>query len=220
MDNAGDSFLAGIDRETGKNRWRIKRPRQINWITPIALDANAQTVLFQNGNEATAIDSQTGKVRWKLEGGFSTIPSSTQGEGLVFLTGGELKAVRPRQDGSAPEVVWDGGKVTGGYASPLYYKGRIYGLAAVNVVCLNASDGKEQWKQRMDGPFDASPVVADGKLYAVNRKGRTFVVELGDKPKIVARNDIDDTIQATPAIANGAIYLRSDKYLYAIGAKR
>jgi outer membrane protein assembly factor BamB len=63
-------------------------------------------------------------------------------------------------------------------------------------------------------------VIADGKLYAVNEEGLTSVVKLGEKPEVLATNELNDTILATPAIADGAIYLRSDRYLYCIGPKK
>jgi outer membrane protein assembly factor BamB len=221
LDNAGDSFVAGLDARTGRNLWKIGRDRTINWVTPLVVGAGGKaTVVFQTEAEALAVDPQTGKVRWRLKGSHSSIPSPAQGEGLVFLTGGELKAVRPRQDGSEPEVLWKAPRVTGGYTSPVYYRGLVYGVADVAAVCVGAADGKERWRQRIDGPFVASPVIGDGKLYAVNRKGRTYVVALGEKPKVLARNDLDDEFLATPAIANGSIYLRSDKYLYCVGAKK
>jgi outer membrane protein assembly factor BamB len=219
MENAGDSFVAGVDKHTGKNLWRRKRASTINWVTPLVL--NADTVLFQNDGEATAVDPKTGKERWNFQGGLTSIPSPTHGDGVVFLTGGQIRAVRPRQDGSKPEVVWEGPAITGGYPSPVYHRGQLYGLTNAAVVCLSAADGKEVWRQRVEGPFAGSPVIADGRLYAVNQKGRAFVVDVsGEKPKLLARNDVEDTILATPAIANGGIYLRSDKWLYCVGAKK
>lgn len=219
MDNAGDSFVAGIDTATGKNRWRAKRPREINWASPIAFtSAGKPAVLVVGPKEMTAYDPESGKVRWSAtDGKLTSIPSPAAGEGLLFLPGGPSRALRPRQDGSEPEAAWEGPPLAGGYASPVYHAGRVYGLTGAAVVCVHAADGKERWRQRAEGPFDASPVIADGKLYAVNRKGRTFVVQLGDPGKLIARNDLDDTILATPAIANGCLYLRSDKYLYCIG---
>ncbi|MFO0879177.1 MAG: PQQ-binding-like beta-propeller repeat protein [Gemmataceae bacterium] len=218
MENAADSFIAGLDRKTGKNLWKLKRPNAINWTSPFPIPGGL--VLFQNASEAAALDPDTGKTRWSVKGNWSTIPSPVHGEGLVFLTGQEVKAVRPLQDRSEPETVWEGGAIAGGFASPVYHKGFLYGVTGAAVVALSARDGKEAWRQRIEGPFDGSPIVADGKLYAVNRKGRTFVVELGEKPRVIARNDLDDTIITTPAVANGCLYLRSDKYLYCIGPKK
>jgi outer membrane protein assembly factor BamB len=222
LDNAGDSFAAGLDKRTGKNLWKVKRPREINWVTPLVFSsAGKPAALFVTPAGATAFEPETGKVRWRYEPrGLSSIPSPAQGEGLIFVPGGQVHALKPGDDGSTPEVVWKAGNITGGFASPVYHKGRLYGLTQVTVNCVNTSDGKEVWKQRADGPFWGSPVIAGDKLYAVNTKGRTFVVQLGEKPKLLARNDLDDTIHATPAVANGCIYLRSDKYLYCIGPKK
>jgi outer membrane protein assembly factor BamB len=84
----------------------------------------------------------------------------------------------------------------------------------VAVTCYDMEGKKELWKQRVEGSFSGSPVIADGKLYAVNEKGRTFVLDISsESAKVIARNDLTGTIQATPAVANGAIFLRSDKWL-------
>jgi outer membrane protein assembly factor BamB len=222
LENAGDSFAAGLDKKTGKNKWKVKRRRDINWVTPLVFTRGGQKgAVFSTTKEATAYDVRTGKVLWTVdEDGLSSIPSPAQGGGLIFLPGTELRALKPGAPGSTPEVAWRTDKFPLGFPSPLYHKGRLYGLSQVAVVCLDAKDGKELWRQRLDGPFSASPLVADGKLYAVSNKGRTTVVELGDTPKVLAKNDLDDTILATPAIANGCIYLRSDKFLYCIAPKK
>jgi outer membrane protein assembly factor BamB len=75
------------------------------------------------------------------------------------------------------------------------------------------------WQERATGPFAASPIIAGGKIYVVNEKGVTTVIGLDDKHEVLAKNDLDDTILATPAVTGGRIYLRSDKWLYCISAK-
>jgi outer membrane protein assembly factor BamB len=223
MENAGDSFAAGLDKRTGKNLWKVRREQDINWVSPLVFQAAGKpAVLFQTNHEATAYDVETGKVLWDFkEKDLSTIPSPTHGAGLLFLTGSSLRAVRPPAAGATAEVVWQVGGALGGFASPVFHNGRIYNLTSVAVDCLDAATGKRLGRVRAQGPFDASPVVAAGRLYAVNRKGRTYVFDLsGDEPKFLARNDLNDTFQATPAVANGCLFLRSDGYLYCIGPKK
>ena len=223
MENAGDSFIAGVDTATGKNLWRMKRSKTINWVSPIVGEANGQPVaIFPMPGNISAVDPATGKVRWSYEGkAISSMVSPSYSDGVLYSPrDGGLTALKPNTDGTPPRELWTSEKFGSGYASPVCQGGRVYGLGSVNVKCVSATDGKEVWTQRIDGPFSASPVVAGGRLYAVNNKGRTTVVELGDKPKILAKNDLDDTILATPAIANGCLYLRSDKYLYCIGSKK
>jgi outer membrane protein assembly factor BamB len=225
MENAGDSFAAGIDKKTGKNKWKVKRLRDINWVTPVVATIGGKTVaLFGTSKDVTAYDPETGAVRWSYAGG-SSIPSPAVGDGVVFAAGGELVALRPRQGGGAPEVLWKTGKLRAGYASPVYEKGRVYGMGGVAVSCLDARSGDEVWRLRVATPVAASPVLGDGKIYVVSELGVTTVLATGDKAKVLAKNALyeakavsdRDRILATPAIAEGAIYLRSDRQLFCIG---
>ncbi len=89
-------------------------------------------------------------------------------------------------------------------------------MTGTGVVRLDAAKGEVLWQERAPGPFAASPIVADGKIYVVNEKGVATVIGLDDKHEVLAKNDLDDTILGTPAVAGGRIYLRSDKWLYCI----
>jgi outer membrane protein assembly factor BamB len=178
-------------------------------------------VLLQSPTDLTAYDPETGKARWVFATqDASTIPSPVSGDDLVFIPGREFCAIKPREDGVTPDLLWKSGKFNLSYPSPVYHQGKLYLLTRNIVSCVSAVTGEELWKERVESPFSATPVLADGKLYVVNEKGTTSVIQLGDQPKVLANNKIDDTILATPAIAGGAIYLRSDKYLYCIGEKK
>ncbi len=222
MENAGESFVAGLDANTGRNRWKAERPRIINWVSPCLLTRGGQTeVIFQSHEDVTAFDPLTGKVRWSYKGqGLSTIPSPVVVRDLVLVPGGDLTALRPGADGT-PEVVWQATKLRPAVGTPVVYGGRVYALGGAGVLnCADLKDGKVLWQHRIKGPFSASPVVADGKAYVVNEEGTVFVVLLGDEPKTLASNAMGQTILATPAIADGAIFLRSDQNLYCVGAKK
>jgi outer membrane protein assembly factor BamB len=222
MDNEGESFLAGIDIKTGKNRWKVERPHGINWVTPALRKAGKDDeILFQAGAELVAYDPGTGKQRWSYAGeDLSTIPSPIIAKDLVLVPGKQTAALKPNPNLGTPDVVWSSVKVkASGYATPLYYRDRVYTLNAAILVCADAATGKPLWDLRVKGPIDASPIAADGRIYIVNEKGLTQVIQLGEQPEIIAENNLADDILATPAIANGAIFLRSDKMLYCIGKK-
>ncbi len=224
MDNAVDSFAAGIDVKTGKNLWKVKRDTKINWVTPVVIEAGGKpVVVFTKDDEAVGYEPTTGKQVWsyKAEGLSGGIPSATYAGGVLYVPGGVLRALKVTKDGA--EELWTAKGVSAGYASPAVHEGKVYGLLPGHVTCFSAETGKEVWRHRVEGPFEASPVIAGGHLYAVNKKGRTFVVKLGEKPETAGRNDLevkpDDRFQATPAVANGRIYLRSDKVLFCVGKK-
>jgi outer membrane protein assembly factor BamB len=223
MENAGDSFAAGIDTKTGKNLWRVKRPRVINWATPRVVERDGRTeALFQTGADLTAYDPKTGKELWSLKDqGTSDIVSSIEGEGLLFVPGQDFLALKPGKAGQAPEIVWKSSRLRSNFGSPVYHEGRIYGLAGkIALNCLDARNGKLLWQQRIRGPFSATPIIADGKAYVVAEDGVVTVVKLGPEPEILAQNPLGETILATPAVANGALYLRSDRTLFCVGRKQ
>jgi outer membrane protein assembly factor BamB len=221
MENVGESFAAGLDKLTGRNRWKVERPRDINWPTPLVLERHGRVeVLFLAPQELASYDPATGRKLWSYSGeGMSSIPSLVAAEGLIVLSGGV--AVRPGTGDESPQVAWRSTKLRPAYASPVYYQGKLYAInnSGILLNCAEVQTGKVIWQQRVKGPFSASPVAADGKIYLVNEDGLTTVLRPGDKPEIVSTNALGEPMLATPAIANGAIYLRSDRHLYCVREK-
>jgi len=77
--------------------------------------------------------------------------------------------------------------------------------------------GRELWKLRLTGPFSGTPVAAGGLLYFFNEAGQGLVVKPGEtEGEIMSTNDLGEMILCTPAISNGALYVRSDKTLWKI----
>jgi outer membrane protein assembly factor BamB len=227
LENVGESFAAGIDARTGQNRWRVARPRGINWVTPLVISHGGRDeVLLQGPADLTAYDPASGTKRWSLTGqSFSNIPSPVWGNGLVFTLGGKFLAVRPGSDQKDAQVVWDSAKLRTGYSSPVYYQNRVYTLSASGIInCADANSGKHLWSHRLDTsieePYAASPLVAEGRLYAVSEKGTTTVLKLGDEPSVLAVNSVLDTVLASPVASGGALFLRSDRYLYCFAEKK
>jgi hypothetical protein len=86
--------------------------------------------------------------------------------------------------------------------------------------CVVAKTGEQVWYKRLEGAkFYASPVMIDGKVYAATEGGDVFVFAAEPKFKQLAQNTLGETIRATPAVANGALFIRTQDYLYCIGAK-
>jgi outer membrane protein assembly factor BamB len=219
LDNAGESFAAGIDKHTGLNRWKIERPRSINWVTPLLVrDGNRDSVLFMSPDHISVHEPGTGKKRWSMTGkSFSSIPSAVAGDGLIFAPGGKFYAVRSDK----PEVVWETNKLPTGYSSPLYYRGMVYVLTPRGVLnCADGATGRALWSRRFEGAFSGSPLAADGKIYLVSEEGATTVLQAGVDPQVLSVNALPETFLANPVAAGGAVYLRSDKHLYCIADKK
>ena len=154
-------------------------------------------------------DPKTGQKLWEVEDdGLFTIPSPVAAGELVLAATQGMVAVKPAVNGNAP-VAWKTLKLGSWTPSPVVVGERVFTVKNDVLVCGNVADGKVLWDLRLKGPFSASPVYADGKLFLVNEEGQTSVVQPGDQARLIATNELKDTILATPAIANGALYLRA-----------
>jgi outer membrane protein assembly factor BamB len=134
-------------------------------------------------------------------------------------------AVRPdgRGDVTATHVVWQATRGLPYVPSPLYYDGRLHlvrngGMAS----CLDAKTGEYFYRDERLGPFGdyyASPVAAAGKICAASQPGVIVIYRAGPKLEVLAQNDLKEQILATPAIADGKLYVRTLSALYAFGEK-
>lgn len=65
--------------------------------------------------------------------------------------------------------------------------------------------------------FSASPWASDGRVYLLSEDGHTFVIEAGDKYVELAKNSLDEMTLASPALAPGTLFMRTQTRLYRIG---
>jgi outer membrane protein assembly factor BamB len=133
-----------------------------------------------------------------------------------------LVAIRSGGEGDVTEshVQWKVNEGVGQVASPLVYRGRVYLVKhGGNITCFNVETGDRKYSEKL-GPrvrYFASPVAADGKIYFCSYLGAVVVVQAGDQFKILSQNRIGERINATPALVDGNIYLRTEKHVMAFG---
>jgi outer membrane protein assembly factor BamB len=221
MENQGESYAAGIELATGKTRWRVDRPHVATWTSPIATTdlAGNPLVLLQSKSMLTALDPATGRKRWEYEAACSTISSAVAAHGNVYLPAAGLQLLHARPN--ACEAGWLQGKLRSSNASPTLAGERLYVVKGPAIlVCADPATGEQRWQLRLKGPMWATPAIAGDYLYTVSYDGLVQVVHLGDKQgKVVSACQIDNKILASPALADGAVYFRSDAHLWKFGAK-
>lgn len=221
VESDDESFACGIDVATGVTRWKTDRPRKANWSSPTILTGRGSTgdlALLQSSAGLAAVRAETGQVVWSFNEGASTIPSSVVWGGLVFVPSNGLTALKPIPASESPEIRWQVSRLSPSTASPLAYEGKVYVVNGAGVlVCGDAKTGTLEWRLRLQGPFSGTPVAAGGHLYFFSEKGMAQAVKPGDKEgRIVGTYDLRETILCTPAIADNAIYVRSDRHLWKI----
>jgi outer membrane protein assembly factor BamB len=223
VENDSESFTAGLDKQTGVNLWRADRPKSANWTTATVqkIGSGAEMLLLQSGGGIHAVNPKNGEVVWHYADGASTIPSSALAGGVLYVPSHGLTALELADDGRSFKQKWRSSRLRPGTASPLVHRDRVYSLNNAGVLtCGDTDSGKRLWQLRLDGPFGGSPVVADNHLYAFNEEGKAQVVDLSaPEGRIAGEMDLGEMIQCSPAVSNGALYVRSNGRIWKIARK-
>lgn len=221
------SVVVAYDKMTGKELWKTPRPVQISWSTPVLVEAGGRTELVTNGSEnVIAYDPKTGKELWRTRGVRSNaIHTPLVGKGLVIVTAGfpakRIIAIRPGEQPDDKRVAWEYTKGTGYVLSNILYGDHVY-LSTDNgiLTALNAETGEvvyEGGRPPKPTHFMGSAVAYNGMIAMTSQDGDTFLVRAGPKYEIVRVNSVDEPVYSSLAIANGRIYIRGDKHLFAVG---
>lgn len=228
LDQAGGgAYLQGLDKKTGEVKWEKKRPKASYCnATPILLPVNGQQQLIICGsNLVEGLDPANGETIWSCAGG-AWGSSPAFGAGLLYIdrgtTGPGLALdVTGRGDVSKTHVKWLVDKVAAEYSSPIICGDYVYRTQKPGIVrCWRLSTGEALFTERLEGlPILASPVAtADGKVWFLT-PGKSYVLKAGPTLEVLAKNDLDSsgTTGASPALANGRIFLRDAGFLYCLG---
>jgi outer membrane protein assembly factor BamB len=226
-DEGRNSAIVAYDKRTGTEIWRTKRAIQISWSTPVLVEAAGRTELVTNGTELViAYDPATGKELWQTKGVDSNaIHTPLVGHGLVIVTAGfpakKVIAIRPGAVGDNKRVAWEYPKGTGYVVSNILYGDYLYLLTDNGIVtCVDPKTGVVKYEGgRVPVParFMGSPVAFAGYVAMTSEEGDTFMLKAGPAHEIARTNSVDEPVYSSPAIANGRIYIRGQKHLFAIG---
>ncbi len=232
-DHEGESFVVGLNKQTGEERWRVPRDEPTSWSTPLVVrDGDRDVVVVSAANKVRGYDLNSGKEIWSVGGlGLNVIPTPvSDGESLWVMSGWrEAHGMAIRFRGAEGDltgtdrVTWKTDRGLSYVPSPVLIDGRVYFFQRFTGIlsCYELSSGNACYdQQRIDG-FEniyASPVAAGNRIYSVSRDGNAVVIQAGDDFEILAENQLDDVFNATPAIVGNSIILRGEQYLYHIAA--
>ena len=221
------SIIVAYDKATGKEVWKTPRPVDISWSTPVLVEVDGRTELVTNATQhVIGYDASTGKELWRTKGVASNaIHAPLVGKGLVIVTAGfpakRTIAIRPGNQPEEKRIAWEYAKGTGYVLSNILYGDYVY-LSTDNgiITCLDATTGKvvyEGGRPPKPTHFMGSAVAYNGLIAMTSEDGDTFMIKAGPKHEIVRINTVDEPVYSSLALANGRIYIRAKKHLYAIG---
>jgi outer membrane protein assembly factor BamB len=235
-DGSDEQYIVALDAHTGKIAWKTDRTGQMHsnpqlrkaYGTPIVLPIDGRaTVISPAANWLYGYDPLTGQELWKTSYGvlgFSIVCRPVYGQGQVYLSTTfnqpELLAIKVDDASVEPSITWRTKKGAPQMPSLLLVDKDLFMVNDKGVAtCLDAATGEVHWTERLGGNFSSSPLYADGRIYVSNREGETFVLAPGQEFKLLATNQLDGAIMASPAVVGEAIYLRTEHALYRLEKK-
>jgi outer membrane protein assembly factor BamB len=232
------SFLAAFEVATGKEVWRTPRDAYPCWGTPTVHTGGGRTQVIVNGYEHMGgYDAADGKELWRLKrGGDVPVPTPYVAHDLVFICNAHgpyapIYAIRLNAKGdislkdgetSNDYIAWSLPRRASYIPTTIVYGDHLYvGNDQGILSCYKATSGEKVYRKRIAGrrgeAYSASPVAADGRLYFTSEEGDIHVVKAGPEYELLATNSMGEVCLATPAIADGMIFVRTAKHLFGIG---
>jgi outer membrane protein assembly factor BamB len=234
------SYVVAVDKRTGKDVWRVERPTDAVFESPdsystptIAVVSGTPQLVVLGADYVTGHSLTSGEEVWR-QGGlnpgheryFRTIASPVTIGDAVYATsrrGKPFLAFRATSSGAARDSValWKN-ELGADVPTPSTDGKRIF---VVNdrgiVVAIDALTGAVSWdRQRIEaGTYSASPLVADGKIYAINEEGTTTVISAGDDFRVLSVNRLDGRTLASPVAAGDQLFIRTADTLYCLATQ-
>ena len=238
LDGSDRQFIVALDTATGKVAWKTDRTGKLaenpqlrkSYGTPLIAPTadGGEELISAVADWMYAYDPATGKEKWKVSYGhlgFSNVSRPVMGNGLIYVPTCFMKSrlLAFRYDGrTAPKVAWEITRSMPNQPSPLLAGDDLYLIDDRGVMtCADARTGQVFWQERLGGGgnFSASPVFADGRIYAVNQEGKTIVIQPGRTFIVLAENQLEGALMASPVPVEHALYLRTSKALYRVESK-
>jgi outer membrane protein assembly factor BamB len=203
--------LSGLDVETGQEVWQQSRLKARHSSPTVWKRGDRAFVICNTERgELVCVDIKTGDIEWQFRshGGHST--PIVSGDYLVLAGGGALGAYRLGD--SEPEELWNVGMGCRG-ATPVVYDGHVYAVASGQAACIRISDGEEVWREGVGNTEYSSPIVADGKVFAVVKRTLQMFKTGTDRLEQLDTADLRIVPCTSPTIADGKLYLRHHQHI-------
>jgi outer membrane protein assembly factor BamB len=230
-DQDGDSVLVAIDGKTGEKVWEAPRkPFRACYSTPFILEkeGNKPELIVASTAGVTSYEPKTGRENWAWAWHFEgmalrTVASPVYTQGLIVAPAGDGSGARNMvaitADGK--RLAWQTTQRNNPYVPTLVTSGAyVFGITDNKVSfanCYVAKTGRLLFSERLDSLVSASPVLIDGKVYAIGEDGVGYVFEAAPTFKLLAKNPLGEGVMASPAVADGRLYIRGQTHLFCVG---
>ena len=219
------SAIYAFDCATGKQAWKVMRPVANSWSTPAIVSSKSSEQLITTAEPwAISYDAKTGVELWRAKGiGGEVVPSVAFANDTIYsATEQALLAIRVDGHGdvTATHVKSLDAETLPDIVSPLAIDNRLLlASSGGTLACVDAATGKTIWSKEFEGGFRASPIAVGKTIYIVDHEGTTHVIETADAFQELSLSKLGQQIFATPAFADGKIFIRGVSDLFCIDGR-
>ncbi|HEY1083199.1 MAG TPA: PQQ-binding-like beta-propeller repeat protein, partial [Prosthecobacter sp.] len=241
FDGIDQQFVTALNKKTGETVWKTARTTDYGDVdaqghptrdgdmrkayhTPSVFNlAGVETLVSIGSRAAFGYAVDTGKELWTVRhGGFNAAIRPLVCKDVLVLNTGSERAhtigvkidAKMKGDITESHVLWDREKRNASEANSVLVGELLFQITRGGIVtCMNPLTGEDVWEERLTGQHLPSPIVAGDRLYFSNDRGNTRVLRAGPKFEVLAENVLPDAMTAAPAVADGALFIRTKKQL-------
>lgn len=247
FDGIDRQFVTALNKKTGETVWQTARTTNYEdldaeghptrdgdlrkaYHTPSVFDlAGVETLVSIGSRAAFGYAVDTGKELWTVRhGGFNAAIRPLVCKNVLILNTGSERAhtIGVKIDGqmkgdiTESHVLWDREKRNASESNPVLVNDLLFQITRGGIVtCMNPLTGEDIWEERLSGQHLPSPIAAGDRLYFSNDRGDTRVLKAAPTFEVLAENTLPDAMTAAPAVADGALFIRTKKQLFKIAPK-
>ncbi|MCX6304903.1 MAG: PQQ-binding-like beta-propeller repeat protein [Bacteroidetes bacterium] len=218
-DQRGSGSVMALYGKTGEKAWQASRSVKISWASPVIVNTGKRTELILAADPIIAsYNPADGKDLWQMNCISGEVgPSVAYADGVVFAVN-DFSKLSAIAIGDPPKLLWEDSDYLSDIPSPLATGKFLFLVTSYGtVVCYDAKNGTKYWEQEFETPTYASPILAEGRVYLLDKKGIMHIFPADQVYKATGQPALGEGSSCTPAFADGKIILRGDKNLYCIG---
>jgi len=218
-DQSGSANVIALAGKTGEQVWKTSRDVKITWASPILVNTGKQIeVMLVAEPFVISYNPATGKELWRFNCISGEVgPSLAYADGIVYSVN-DYSKLAAIQIGATPQLLWDSDEYLSDIPSPVATSKYVFLPTSYGMmVCYDSKTGEKHWEKDYGTPTYASPMLADGNIFQMDKKGIMHVFKADKTYSSVSESPLGEGSVCTPAFIGGKIIIRGDKNLYCIG---